>query len=198
MSNDKNSFWGGLITGAIVSILTAVVTISVQHSYNKKEKTLQLYLDEKKDFVLACDQYLKQYRQWHELMNYVVYKDSIKSKGSAEFPDTKSAEQAFRLWKKDLDFSYGKIFLLSDNDFGYKTMEVSTVLHSSLEDLFYTKYDFKNREKILHDVDAYFFENWLLPAQEEIFRYNTGNRLQKSMNDFINEQKKHSKSFIGE
>jgi len=187
--NDKNSFWTGLITGAVVSILTALLTIWLQHSLTIKEKTTQLYLDEKKDFVLACNDYLKEYRQWHELMNYLVYMDTINNPKLSEYKNYDSAVDSYRQWKKNIDFAYGKIFMLSDNEFGYKTLEVSTVLHGSLFDLFNNSYDQTKRQSILLEVDNYFFENWLVKAQEEIFRFNTATRKQKSLNEFNDEQR---------
>ena len=189
MTDDKKgkSFWNGLITGTIISIMTAIITIWFQHSMTLKEKNVQLYLDEKKDFVAACDDYLKQYRQWHELMNYAVYKDTISE--LSEFNSSKSAAKAYIQWKKDIDFAYGKIFMLSDNEFGAKTLEVSTVLHASLSDLLEKSHNQNDKIEILKEVDDYFFENWLTKAQQEIFRFNTGKRKQKTLTEFIDEQK---------
>ena len=174
-----------LFMGFVISILT----IFIQHIFTKREKTIQLYLDEKKDFLASCDIYVKEYRQWHELMNYFIYYDSTRSdKDLLEFSKYSDAVYAYRAWKKDFDFAYGKIFLLSDNEFGLKTLMVSTVLHSTIDSVIYNNYSVSQGEKMLQDVETYFFENWLLPAQEEIFRYNSGERKQKSINEFIVEQ----------
>lgn len=194
--NNKNSFWTGLITGALVSIFTALFTIWLQHSLTIKEKTTQLYLDEKKDFVLACNDYLKEYRQWHELMNYLVYMDTINNPKLSEFKNYDSAVDSYRQWKKNIDFANGKIFMLSDNEFGYKTLEVSTVLHGSLFDLFNNSYDQTKKQSILSDIDNYFFENWLKKAQEEIFNFNTATRKQKSLTEFNDEQRQLVKEEI--
>lgn len=57
-----------LITGAaialVASLITGTFTIVAKHYFNNEEKRVQLYLDEKKDFVNACDEYMKKYRQW--------------------------------------------------------------------------------------------------------------------------------------
>lgn len=185
----KNQFWIGLFVGAIISIATSLLNTWYQHSINIEEKKVQLYLDEKKEFVIACDAYLKEYRQWHEIMNYLVYKDSSRYKSISEFQNFENVSEVYREWKKDFDFAYGKIFLLSDNEFGFKTMEVSTVLHGLIEDLLTNTYDYNKRQSILQEGDNYFFKEWLITAQEEIFRYNSGTRLQKSMKEFAEEQK---------
>ena len=190
----RSRFWLGLIIGSVISTLTTILTISIQHWFILNEKTTQLYLDEKKDFVVACDNYLKQYRQWRELMNYMIYsKDSLTNSKKSEFNNLREATIAYHQWRKDLDFAYGKMFILSDNEFGYKTLEVSTVLHASLADLFDNNYDITTRQQKLEEVDGYFFESWLSKAQEEIFRYNSGNRKQKSLQEFIEEQRQLNK-----
>lgn len=192
MTEEKSNsgFWTGLITGSVISILTAVITIWIQHTFTLKEKTIQLYLDEKKDFVVACDEYLKQYRQWHELMNFVTYKDTLKNLKTSEFKNLDEALEAYRQWKKDIDFAHGKIFMLSNNEFGYKTLEVSTILHGSLADVFENEYDLTTKQNLLTNIDEYFFENWLNKAQEEIFKFNSGNRKQKALTEFFEEQQK--------
>ena len=198
MTDKKNgkSFWTGLIAGAIISIITSLITIWVQHSLTIKEKNIQLYLDEKKDFVAACDDYLKQYRQWHELMNYAVYKDTTSE--FTEFRSAKIAAQSYIQWKKDIDFAYGKIFMLSDNEFGTKTLEVSTVLHASLTDLLENNYSQDIKTNKLKEIDIYFFENWLTEAQKEIFRFNTGERKQKTIKQYIEEKTIETKNLTKE
>lgn len=192
LANDRrkknNGFWTGLVSGSIISILTTIITIWVQHTFTVKEKTTQLYLDEKRDFVIACDEYLKQYRQWHEIMNFLTYQDTLNNLRISEFKSLDEAIDEYRQWKKDIDFAHGKIFMLSNNEFGYKTLEVSTVLHGSIADVLENNYDQKTKEKLLTEVDGYFFENWLIKAQEEIFLFNSGNRNQKSLNEFFEEQ----------
>lgn len=185
-----NGFWTGLIAGSILSILTAVITIWFQHTFTLKEKTIQLYLDEKKDFVMACDEYLRQYRQWHELMNFFTYRDTLRGLKTSEFKNLDEALETYRQWKKDIDFAYGKIFILSNNEFGYKTLEVSTILHGSLANAIENEYDLITKQNLLTKIDGYFFENWLNKAQEEIFKFNSGNRKQKSLTEFFKEQQK--------
>lgn len=187
---NNNGFWTGIVTGSVISILTAIITIWIQHSFTLKEKTTQLYLDEKKDFVIACDEYLKQYRQWHELMNFITYQDTSNSFKTSEFKSFDEAIDVYRRWKKDIDFAHGKIFMLSNNEFGYKTLEVSTVLHGSLAGVLENNYDQRTKENLLAKVDGYFFENWLCIAQKEIFLFNSGNRKQKSLNEFFEERQK--------
>jgi magnesium-transporting ATPase (P-type) len=194
--NDKSSFWTGIITGAVISILTALLTIWLQHSLTIKEKTTQLYLDEKKDFVLACNDYLKEYRQWHELMNYLVYYDTTNNSRLSEFKNYDSAVESYIQWKKNIDFAYGKIFMLSDNEFGTRTLNVSTVLHNSLSDIFHNNYDQNKKKSILFEVDNFFFENWLKKAQEEIFRFNSATRKQKTLDEFNNEQRQLAREVL--
>ncbi len=186
--NDR--FWTGVVTGSIISILTSIITIWIQHTFALKEKTTQLYLDEKKDFVIACDEYLKQYRQWHEIMNFMTYYDTLNSFKTSDFKNFDDAINAYRQWKKDIDFAHGKIFMLSNNEFGYKTFEVSAVLHSSLSDIIENIYDRTTKENLLVKIDEYFFENWLNKAKEEIFLFNSGNRKLKSLNEFFEEQQR--------
>jgi len=192
MTNEimNRGFWSGLLSGFIMSILTAIITIWAQHSYTVKEKTVQLYLDEKNDFVLACDEYLRQYRHWHELMNYLTFKDSLQNSSTAEFQNFEEALVAYRNWKKEIDFAHGKIFMLSSNEFGYLTLEVSTILHGSLADLLENDYDTSVKRNLLTKIDGYFFERWLIKAQEEIFSFNSGNRKQKSLPEFLEEQQR--------
>lgn len=183
---EGKKFWTGLLAGFAISILTSIVTNWIQHTYTRKEMALQLYLDEKKEFANACDDFLKQYRNWHELMNYFQTEGSSESVTSLNFANKEEAEKAYTQWKRDFDFAYGRLFILSDNEFGYKTLEVSTVLHGALDDAIGNG---KNQLQ-LYDIDSYFFESWMMKAQEEIFRYNSGMRKQKSIKEFINDQKK--------
>ena len=183
----KNNFWAGLIVGFIVSILTSII----QHTFTIKEKTIQLYLDEKKEFTNACDEFLKQYRNWHELMNYFTYEgDTSIVDFLSEFENNEQAIKKYRQWKTDFDYAYSKIFLLSDNEFGTKTMVVSTILHQSLAKMIYSDLCAEEKRTIISEIDNYFFENWLLKAQEEIFRYNSGDRKQKTITQFLSEQQK--------
>lgn len=188
--DNNNRFWTGLVTGSIISILTAIITIYVQHTFTLKEKTTQLYLDEKKDFVVACDEYLKQYWQWHELMNFLTYSDTSSSLKISEFKSFGEAIDVYKQWKKDIDFAHGKIFMLSNNEFGYKTLEVSTVLHGSLSDLIENNYDLATKVNLMNKIDAYFFDNWLNKAKEEIFLFNSGNRKQRTLDEYLEEQQK--------
>lgn len=117
-----------MITGAVIalvaSLITGTFTIAAQHYFNNEEKRVQLYLDEKKDFVDACDEYMKQYRQWCELMIYAIQKDSVSSKSTMEFENTLEFTQAYQKWRSDFDLAYGWIFLLSNNEFGFNTISV--------------------------------------------------------------------------
>jgi len=188
MTNQNSNLWTGALIGLIVSLATSVATIWIQHSYTRKEKEIQMYLDEKKDFVAACEDYLKQYREWHELMNYYIYKNDTVGNHFSEYQTNQEAIKSYRTWTKNFDYAYGKIFLLSDNSFGSTTMEVSTVLHAILKGVMISDSLDRNL-KILREIDSYFVNNWLLPAQEEIFRYNNGERIQITAKEFIEKRK---------
>lgn len=182
-------FWTGALIASIFSIIGSITTLAIQHIFDKKEKEIQLFIDEKKDFVLACNEYLKQYRDWHELMNYFVYADTT-ANFISEFDNKEQAISKYRKWKKDFDLAYGTIYMLSNNEFGLRTMEVSTVLHIALQKIISKEYDSTSkREAVLKEVDDYFFTKWLQKAQEEIFRYNSGVRYQKSDKEFLTERK---------
>tara|TARA_Y100000813_G_C24052144_1_gene299764 strand:+ start:112 stop:507 length:396 start_codon:yes stop_codon:yes gene_type:complete len=131
MSEKKNKhtqFFLGSLVGFFFSILASLITIQWQYKLNLKERQIQLYLDEKKDFVTACENYLTEFRNWYELKNYYTVNQENRQFIS-EF-DSLSATEEYVKWKKNFDLAYGKIFLLSDNDFRQVTMEVSTILHS--------------------------------------------------------------------
>lgn len=150
---------------------------------------MQLVLDEKQAFVEACEEYLTQYRQWHELMNYQMLKGDPISASYSEF-DSIDAALAFRAWKKDFDIAYGRILLLSSNDFGPLTLEVSTVLHNSLRDVSSdTSKSPSEMQQILSDVDTYFFSTWLVRAQHEIFQFNTGVRNELPLPQMFEQQR---------
>lgn len=182
-----------MITGAVIalvaSLITGTFTIAAQHYFNNEEKRVQLYLDEKKDFVDACDEYMKQYRQWRELMIYAIRKDSISSKPIMEFENTLEFTQAYQKWRSDFDLAYGRIFLLSNNEFGFNTIKVSTVLHNSLNDFLLNKnLSLREKQDKFSVLENYYFAYWLQPAQEEIFKYNSGERVQKTLREFQQEQ----------
>lgn len=192
MSNSEKEsslkFWKGTIVGFAFAILSSLVTVWFQYSFSMREKEVQLYLDEKKYFVDACNEYLKQYRDWHALMSFYIYKGMPDSIHISEF-DSISAKDAYKKWVRDFDLAYGKLLLVSDNELGSKTLEVSTIMHSALKDLISKDIDRVERQKLLEETNLCFFQGWLLPAQKEIFRYNTGKRKQKSIDEYIQEHK---------
>ena len=187
---DKN----GIYKGALIAIISSLLTIFVQHYFSESEKKTQLYLNEKQNFVEACNDYLKQYREWHELMNYFVYKDSNATAGLSKLDTIKLNN--YINWRQNIDYSYGKLFLLSDNDFGFVTLKVSTILHFAIREMITSSEATSGKEKKLNKLDQYFFEKWLTRAQEEIFRYNTGERLQISLKDFKKEQEKNNQFLL--
>lgn len=135
---------------------------------------MQLVLDEKQHFVEACREYLRQYRQWHELMNYEISRDDPSAHLYSEF-DSLGAAVAYRAWRRDFDYAYGNILLLSSDDFGPLTMEVSTVLYSTLfEAMDDSSESSENRKKLLADANVYFLSKWLVRAKAEILQFNSG------------------------
>lgn len=182
-----------LITGAVIalvaSLITGAFTVATQHYFNNEEKRVQLYLDEKKDFVDTCDEYMKQYRQWRELMFYAIQRDSVSSKPTLAFENTLEFTQAYQKWRSDFDLAYGRIFLLSNNEFGFNTLNVSTILHNSLDEFILNKQlSLKEKQDKFLVLENYYFANWLQPAQEEIFKYNSGERIQKTLREFQQEK----------
>ena len=184
---DKNGI-KQLVIGTLLGLAISLVGLFVQNIFDKEGRQDQLYIDEKKDFVLACDDYLKQYSQWHDLMEYCVYKDSLKFDSLATILTEREFKGAYKKWKKDLDFAYSKIFLLSNNEFGLTTMQASTKLNNYLNVLLNNKSSFIEKKKIQYQADSVFFHDWLQVAQEEIFKYNSNERDQKSLTQYKNEQ----------
>ena len=186
---DSSFSWPSAFVGLAFSVVGGLVTAYVQYHYTRQQQQAQLFLDEKKEFVSACDEYLKQYRTWFELTNYYAYKDSI--------PDTKWSDVSseplkpvYIKFRHDFDFAYGKIFLVSDNDFGLVTMQTSTVISNALNELVFTN-TLSNKAKVqlFTNANDYFMSHWMIRAQQEIFRYNTGTRLQKSLQQSFAEVK---------
>ena len=187
----KKSKYSKLIIGVIIGLLTSIVgnyfLVQFQNSSTKEQMRMQLFLDEKHLFVDACNDYLNLYRDWHELMNFFINKDELEN-NSAQFKsefDSISASKKYVEWKKEFDQSYGRLLLLSDNDFGPITMEVSTRLHAALQSVIYDdtiSNDFKH--KILTETDYYFIDTWLNRAKKEISNYNKGTREEKTLSEY--------------
>ncbi len=182
-----------LLTGAIIGcIFTAIGSIAVawaQFYFSRQQQETQLFLDEKKDFVGACDEYLNQYREWYELMNYYSLKDSIPQDYISEF-DSTTARNGYLKWKKNFDLAYGKIFLHSNNDFVMTTMVSSTTLHTSLATVI-TSRELTSTQKhaLFQEANEEFIETWMVRAQQEIFQYNSGERIQKTIHQTVAEMK---------
>ena len=175
----NNLLWTGALIGFVFSILTGIVTTWLQHSLSKEELRAQYFLDEKKMFLEACEEYLYQYREWHELMNYYIYSDSDNLRYLSEH-DSISAINTLKQWRRDIDRAYGKIFLLSENDFGTITLTISTILYNSLYSVIYSDFDQEIKAQILKASDNFFFENWLARAHDELNNYNTGKRREQN------------------
>jgi hypothetical protein len=171
----------GAIIGLIVSVLGNYMLVIFQNSASKKQMKLQHYLNEKETFVDACNEYLNRYRDWHELMNFYVYGQN---ETINEF-DSINVKDKYINWKREFDLAYGKLLLISDNDFGPITVFVSDRLHSSLSAVINSdtlSNEFK--EKILFETDMYFFKTWLQRAKTEIQLYNRGVRNELSLDEF--------------
>jgi hypothetical protein len=171
----------GAIIGLIVSVLGNYMLVIFQNSASKKQMKLQHYLNEKETFVDACNEYLNRYRDWHELMNFYVYGQN---ETINEF-DSINVKDKYINWKREFDLAYGKLLLISDNDFGPITVFVSDRLHSSLSAVINSdtlSNEFK--EKILIETDMYFFKTWLQRAKTEIQLYNRGVRNELSLDEF--------------
>lgn len=172
------------------------MTSYIQFYYNRQQQATQLYLDEKKEFVSACNEYLTQYKAWHDLMQFYAAKDSVDTSYSNY--DSATAKTAFYKWRNDIDAAYGKLYLLSDNEFGSKTLIMSSGLHRSLE-AFATTDTLSVKERYVHaaELDLFFIEHWLNEAKRQIFQYNTGTRNQRSDEDYFQEIGEQIKNTVG-
>jgi hypothetical protein len=171
--------------GFILSTIASIITIQWQHKLSLKEQKTQLYLDEKKDFINACEVYLTEFRNWYKLMNFYTL-GSRNNSYISEY-DSLTAGSEYIKWKKKFDIAYGRIFLLSDNDFRQLTMEVSTVLPTSLSKSILDKSLSDSTKQIeFAKAQVYFFSKWLTRANQEIMRFNAGERLELTMIENIN------------
>lgn len=188
----NSSFWRGALVGFLFTVLGSILNGYLQHYFSIEEKNSQLFLDEKKDFVGACQEYLTQYRNWFSLMNYYTYQKTKDPAKLMEF-DSVSVRPAYTKWRKDFDVAYGKMFLVSDNEFGINTMTVSDSLTKALSSIMEPgRLTTEQKEKVFFITNTYFLQDWLAKAQTEIFRYNTGKRLQKSIAEFQAERQKEA------
>ncbi len=170
----------------MVSAAGSIITGFVQYHYTRQQQETQLFLDEKKEFILACNDYLTQYRNWHELMQYYAAKDSVSTKFSEYTPAT--AKAAYYKWKNDIDAAYGKMYLVSDNEFGIKTVFMSQALTSSLQAFATTDtLSVAQRYSQAADLTTFFQQHWLFEARKEILAYNSGQRRQRSDAEFLKE-----------
>lgn len=186
-SEIKNLFVGAVI-GMVVAIVSNYFLVVIQSSANKDELKMQMYLQEKQSFLEACNEYLDLYRDWYELMNYYCNVDELKKDESqfiSEF-DSSSAKSHYIKWKKEFDRAYGGLFLVSETDFSYKTLEVSTIMHNSLKEIIIDEeLSSSSKNKILKKVNDYFIENWLNVAKVELKKYNYGERLDISFEEYL-------------
>lgn len=180
----RKSFGNGLITGAIISVIVAFSTQYLQHVFSLNERQTQLIIDEKKEFISACNEYLKEYRNWHELMNYFATYDDTNHLGVNNFQSEGEALLSYIKWKKDFDYAYGKVYLYSNSEFGHSTMLTSTVVHYSIKALIEFELDSEVKQKLLQYGDWYFYQKWLKPVKREIFDYNEGRLKFKDFEDF--------------
>jgi hypothetical protein len=176
----------GTVIGLLVAATGSIVNGFVQYYYTKQQQETQFYLDEKKEFVSACNEYLTQYRNWHELMSYYSNKDSANTSYS-EF-NKNNALDAYHKWRNDIDKAYGKVYLLSDNEFGIKTVFMSQALTHSLQ-VFATTDSLSVNQRTAHfrELTIFFQQHWLFEARKQILAYNTGNRIQRSDEEFLKE-----------
>lgn len=182
----ENSFLKGTLVGLLVSAAGSIITGVVQYHYTRQQQETQLFLDEKKEFVLACNDYLTQYRNWHELMQYYAAKDSVSTKFSEYTPAT--AKAAYYKWKNDIDVAYGKMYLVSDNEFGIKTVFMSQALTRSLQAFATTDtLTVAQRYAQATELTIFFQQHWLFEARRQILSYNSGQRRQRSDEEFLQE-----------
>lgn len=176
----------GTVIGLVVAAISTLVSSSIQSYYSKQQQATQLYLDEKKEFISACNDYLTQYRTWHELMSYYSNKDSLDTSYS-EF-NKGNALDAYHKFRNDIDKAYGKLYLVSDNEFGIKTVFMSQALTRSLQVFATTdSLSVAQRTANFRDLTMFFQQHWLFEARKQILAYNAGNRVQRSDEEFFKE-----------
>ena len=182
----ENSFLKGTLVGLLVAAAGSAINGFVQYHYTRQQQETQLYLDEKKEFAAACNEYLTQYRTWHELMSYYSNKDSLDTKYS-EF-NKANALEAYHKWRHDIDIAYGRMYLVSDNEFGLKTVFMSQALTHSLQ-VFATTDSLSTSQRTANfrELTGFFQQHWLFEARKQILAYNSGNRLQRTDEEFIKE-----------
>jgi len=182
---DSPFSWSSAVAGLAFSIIGGLATAYVQYRYTRQQQQAQLFLDEKREFIGACDNYLKQYGTWYKLTQYYAFKDSLKDDRWLLL-DSIPADRAYVRFNRNFDYAYGKMFLVSDNDFGLVTFQVSTVLSNTLNTIMTNdSLTSKAKIRIFSRANDYFFVHWLARAQREIFRYNSGERLQKTLRQSI-------------
>lgn len=180
----KKTFSSGVIVGAVATSLVTILSLFIQHRLSVSERQTQLIIDEKKEFISACNEYLKEYRNWHELMNYFVFHEDSVSFGVRDFQSDSEALLSYIKWKKDFDYAYGKVYLYSNSEFGHSTMLTSTVVHFSIKALIDYDLEPEMKQSILYYGDRYFFEKWLGPVKKEIFDYNKGRLKFENFDDY--------------
>jgi hypothetical protein len=119
-------------------------------------------------------------------MSYYSNKDSANTSYS-EF-NKNNALDAYHKWRNDIDKAYGKVYLLSDNEFGIKTIFMSQALTHSLQ-VFATTDSLSVNQRTAHfrELTIFFQQHWLFEARKQILAYNTGNRIQRSDEEFLKE-----------
>lgn len=179
-----SSFIKGTLVGLLVAAASSTINGFIQYHYTRQQQETQLYLDEKKEFTAACNEYLTQYRTWHELMSYYSNKDSLDTNYS-EFNKTNALE-AYHKWRHDVDIAYGRMYLVADNEFGLKTVFMSKALTHSLQ-VFATTDSLSTSQRTVNfrELTTFFQQHWLFEARKQILAYNTGNRIQRTDEEFI-------------
>ncbi len=176
----------GTIIGLLVAAASSVVNGFVQYYFTRQQQETQQFIEEKKEFVSACNDYLTQYKVWHDLMQYYAAKDSVPTRYLSYTKS--SAKVAYYKWHDDFDAAYGKLYLLSDNEFGSKTLHMSNGLSKALTAFALTDtLSVSARYKNAYDLDLFFQQHWLQEAKRQIFQYNTGTRKQRSDEDYYKE-----------
>jgi len=179
--------WPSALAGLGFSVIGGLVTAYVQYHYTRQQQQAQLFLDEKREFVSACDNYLHQYGTWFELTRYYALKDSLPDSKWTSI-DSLPVEKSYIRFRHNFDYAYGKMFLVSDNDFGLVTFQVSTVLSNTLNKMVFSdSLTSKAKYRLFLRANDYFLAHWMVRAQREIFRYNSGNRLQKTLRQSLAE-----------
>jgi hypothetical protein len=157
-------------------------------NYSSIEKSrVEKVLNEKQYFIEECENYLNLYSKWRDIMYLYIYEDEIINDFRSK--DTSVSfviDSIYYQWNNEIEKSYSKLLLISDNDFGLTTMFVSNKLIYTIDQISGDKkMSINEKEILMQEADFFFFEKWLINAKKQIYLYNEGEREGSTFDDFL-------------